>query len=285
MSDKSEEGIALIAVLWMLALLSLVAATLSLETRSSTSIARNTAENAAARAAADAGIQRAILDLQTRAPTNTRIFLTDGTLYAWQFANCRVHISIRDEASKIDLNTAPEALLAALFAAVGVNRGKAQSLAAAIADFRDADNMPRPQGAEGAEYRAAGLAWGPKNAPFQTVEELQQVLGMTPEIYERAAPDLTTYTANSVTATFPAAADKRLTRIVGQAGLNSASLASLPGLVFSIRAEAEDSSGAMFVREAVVQLIPNVIIPWILSWRQGAVTDSRSALGQNKDVN
>jgi general secretion pathway protein K len=223
--------------------------------------------------------------LETRAPTDARIFHTDGTVYAWQFANRRVHISIKDEASKIDLNTAPEALLAALFAAVGVNRGKAQSLAAAIADFRDADNMPRPQGAEEAEYRAAGLSWGPKNAPFQTVEELQQVLGVTPEVYDRAAPDLTTYIANSATATFPAAADTRLTRIVGQAGLNSASLANIPGLVFSIRAEAEDSGGAMFVREAVVRLIPNVMIPWFLSWRQGAVTDSHSALARIEDAN
>jgi len=35
-----------------------------------------------------------------------------------------------------------EALLVALFASVGVDRGKAQSLAEAIADFRDTDNLP-----------------------------------------------------------------------------------------------------------------------------------------------
>ena len=39
------------------------------------------------------------------------------------------------------------------------------------------------------------LAWhlGPKNAPFEAVEELEQVLGMTPNLYERVAPYLTTY--------------------------------------------------------------------------------------------
>jgi general secretion pathway protein K len=89
-----------------------------------------------------------------------------------QFANSRVHLSIQDEATKIDLNRAPEARLAALFGSVGVEPGEAQSLAAAIADFRDADDFVRPGGAEEAEYRAAGLAWGPKNAPFQAVEEL-----------------------------------------------------------------------------------------------------------------
>jgi general secretion pathway protein K len=265
MSDRREEGIALIAVLWMLTLLSIVAAALSLETHFSTRIARNTAENAAVRAAADAGIQRAILDLATStgAPTDgPGKFRADGTVYTWQFAHSTVHISVRDEGSKIDLNQAPEALLAALFASVGVDPGKAQSLADAIADYRDDDNLPRPRGAEEAEYRDAGLAWGPKNAPFQTVEELQQVLGMTPEIYGRVAPDLSVY---SITATLPATTDERLTGVLRQAGFTS--LANSPMIIFSIRAEAKSANGGVFVREAVVQSYPDQA--WILSWRQG----------------
>jgi general secretion pathway protein K len=105
MSGRSEEGIALIAVLWMLTLLSIIAAALSLETRSSLRIARNMAENAAARAAADAGIQRAVLDLVNTpgAPADARGFRTGGRAYAWRFANSTVHISVQDEASKIDL--------------------------------------------------------------------------------------------------------------------------------------------------------------------------------------
>jgi general secretion pathway protein K len=263
MSDRREEGIALIAVLWTLMLLSIIAAALSLETHSSTRIARNMAENAVARAAADAGIQRALLDLEasTGAPTAAGRFRTDGTVYGWQFANCMVHISVKDEAFKIDLNKAPEALLAALFASVGVDPGKAQSLADAIADFRDADNLTHPQGAEEAEYRDAGLAWGPKNAPFQTVEELQQVFGMTAEIYKRVASDLSVY---SVTATVPTAVDERFARILRQAGFNSASLATAPSIVFSIRAEAKSANGGVFVRQAIVQRGS-----WILSWQQG----------------
>jgi general secretion pathway protein K len=271
MRDRSEEGIALIAVLWMLTLLTIVAAALSLETRSSARIARNMSENAAARAAADAGIQRAILGLEssTGAPTDPTRFRADGTNYTWLFANRTVKISVRDEASKIDLNKAPQALLAALFASVGVDPGKAQSLADAMADYIDADNVPRPLGAEEADYRDAGFAWGPKNAPFQTVEELQQVLGMTPEIYERVAPDLSVY---SVTSTLPTTADQRLTGILRQAGFNSQSVGSAPGLVFSIRAEAKSSNGGTFVREAIVQPYRGRGIPWILAWRQGVLT-------------
>ena len=97
---------------------------------------------------------------------------------------------------------------------VGVDPAKAQSLADAIADFRDPDDLPRLHGAEEADYRDAGLAWGPTNAPFQTVEDLQQVLGMTADIYRRVAPDLSVY---SLTATLPATTDERLTKIVRDA--------------------------------------------------------------------
>jgi general secretion pathway protein K len=263
MRDRSEAGIALIAVLWTLTLLSLIAAALAFESRSSTRIARNLVENATARAAADAGIQRAILDLEasTGAPADARSFRTDGTVYVWRFGPSTVQISIRDEASKVDLNKAPGELLAALFTSVGVDPAKAQGLADAIADFRDADNLTRAHGAEEGEYREAGLVWGPKNAPFQTVEELQQVLGMTAEIYRRVAPDLSVY---SITATFPATADERLSRTLRQAGFSSLSLGASPRLVFSIRAEAKSANGGMFVREAIVQKGK-----WILSWQRG----------------
>jgi general secretion pathway protein K len=277
MRDRSEDGIALIAVLWMLTLLSIVAAALSLETQSNTRIARNMVENAAERAAADAGVQRAILDLVASpgAPKDTGKFRADGTVYTWRFANSTVHISVQDERGKIDLNETPEALLAALFGSVGVDPGKAQSLADAIADFRDADNLPRLNGAEEADYRAAGFAWGPKNAPFQTVEELQQVFGITPEIYARVAPYLTIYSMGVIN---PALVGERLTGSLRPAGFDSQILASSPGLAFSIRAETKGSNGAMFVREAVVQLDSQETVPvHILAWRQGVPTSARNA--------
>jgi general secretion pathway protein K len=100
---------------------------------------------AAARAAADAGVQRAILDLVT-IPDDKK-FRTDGTLYRWSFANSTVLLSVQDEASKVDLNRGSEAALVALFESAGVDRGKAQSLANAVADFRDPDNLVPPRGA------------------------------------------------------------------------------------------------------------------------------------------
>lgn len=275
MRREGERGVALIAVLWALALLSIIAASVSLEMRTSTRIAHNVSDQAAAREAAAAGVQRAILDLVTR--TGDGEFRADGTTYVWSFASSAVRISLQDERGKINLNEAPEPLLAALFASVGVDPGRAQSLADAVADFRDPDNFLRPHGAEAFEYQAAGLIWGPKNAPFQALDELQQVLGVTPNIYRLVAPYLTIYSAAGEIN--PAVASPHVTEILRQADLGSDYFVRSPGNAYSIRAEAKSSNGAMFVREAVVQLTPQETVPvQILAWRQGAPTNSREVL-------
>jgi general secretion pathway protein K len=268
MMDRSEQGIALIVVIWALVLLSIIAANISVDASTSTRIARNIDESAVAQAAADAGIQRAILDLETSTTTaGAAGFRSDGTVYAWRFSNSTVLISIKDEASKIDLNKAPEALFAALFESIGVDPDQAESLADAIADFRDADDLKHLKGAEKAEYRAAGLEWDPKNAPFQTIEELQQVLGMTAEIYDRVAPDLSVF---ALTSTLPATDDERLMRIISQAGFEPPPVATSPRAIFRIRAEAKTDNGGVFTRQAIVQLSAGEATaqsgPLILSW-------------------
>jgi general secretion pathway protein K len=262
MGRRSEEGIALIAVLWALTLLSLIAAALLVETRSSTRVARNMADNAAARAAADAGIQRAILGFNS--PDADKEFRVDGTVYNWRFNSITVHISIQDESAKVDLNQATEVLLATLIETVGVEPEKARALAEAIADFRDADNFSRPSGAEEREYRTAGLTWGPTNALFNSVEELQQVLGMTAEIYRRLAPDLTVYSVRDYSVTTEM--NGRLREILSRSSLD-APLSTSPGLAFSIRAVAQSTNGAAFIREAIVQPSSKRSTARILSWR------------------
>jgi general secretion pathway protein K len=260
MQDKSEAGIALIAVLWTLIVLSVVAATVSLETRTSVRIVRNLTDNAVARAAADAGIQRAILDFMT--PAAHKKFRANGTVYEWQFAGCNVRISLQSERDKVNLNAAPETLLVSLFGSVGIDPDKAKSLADAIVDFRDADSFRHPHGAEESDYRTAALVWSPKNTDFETVEELQQVLGVTAAIYELVAPRLTIYSTEA--AIYPTKAGERLTEILRSAGINRPLF--VPRIAYSIRAEAKSSNGGVFVREAVVQL-PKTSLPRILSWR------------------
>ncbi|MEE8272388.1 MAG: hypothetical protein V3R98_11745 [Alphaproteobacteria bacterium] len=171
-----QRGVALIAVLWTVALLSLMAMAFLAETRSHANLTRNLLENAKAEALADAGVYRAVAGLLDAD------FITgwraDGTVYTLAMGEGEVRITIADEGGKIDLNRAPDALLAGLFGALGVPEGEAAPLVDAIADFRDGDALRRAAGAEDADYAAAGRAWGAKDAPFESVAELQQVLGI-----------------------------------------------------------------------------------------------------------
>jgi Type II secretion system (T2SS), protein K len=116
-------------------------------------------------------------------------------------------------------------------------------------------------------HRTAGVTWGPKNAPFQTVEELQQVLGMTEPLYERVYPYFTIYALTA--AVDPTVAGEKLTGILRKAGFDPQYFVLSSGVAYSIRAEAKASSGAIFEREVVIQLTPEQGKPiQIMSWRE-----------------
>jgi type II secretory pathway component PulK len=58
-----------------------------------------------------------------------------------------------------------------------LNEKAARAMTSHILDWRDADEQRREDGAERAEYRAAGRAYTPRNGPFESVDEVKQVLG------------------------------------------------------------------------------------------------------------
>ncbi len=325
MQSPNQSGIALVIVLWVLALLAVVAVSFTTATRSQANLVRNLVENAKAEALADAGVYRATLGLleplsrqkkpvgsererllqrrpelkkvllpeagDTLGPETDHGWRVDGTVYAWRFAGGEVLISIQDEGGKIDLNAAPDELLQGLFVSVGVEEDEASALMDAIADFRDEDDLRRLNGAEDRDYAAAGLPWGAKDAPFEAIEELQQVLGMTPVLYEAVAPALTVHTGQKgidpksapreVLLALPGSAAEGVdaylaARAAAPEGAGPAFLgaegftARSRRRIYTIRAAARTESGAIFVREAVVRLTRGANQPFRFhAWKQG----------------
>ena len=194
---RTQRGAALLLVMWLILLLGgLVAgyaAAARIESIQGNGLARATAATEAARAGVEYAAAR-VFD-----PDPARRWAADGRGYRFGFDGAQVDIAVRDEAGKIDLNAANHELLLGLFVALGESRDTATRLAGAIMDWRDADGMTQPAGgAEDGDYAAAGLAWGAKDAPFETVAELEQVLGMRPALYASAAPHLTVYTGSAM---------------------------------------------------------------------------------------
>jgi len=190
--NRRQRGAALLLVMWLILLLSgLVAgyaAAARIESMQGNGLVRGTASSEAARAGVEYAASR-LLD-----PDPARRWASDGRSYRFAFDGAQVDVAVRDEAGKIDLNAAGHGLLLEFFVALGENRDAASRLAGAILDWRDEDSLTQAAGgAEDPNYQAAGLAWGAKDAPFETVAELEQVLGMRPTLYASAAPYLTVF--------------------------------------------------------------------------------------------
>jgi general secretion pathway protein K len=93
--------------------------------------------------------------------------------------NTAVEVTLEREGGRIDLNTAEPKYLVAAFVAMGKTENEARTAAARIRDWMDSNDVASPQGgAERDEYVASGSGYGPRNAPFETPEELRQVLGL-----------------------------------------------------------------------------------------------------------
>ena len=118
-------------------------------------------------------------------------WVPDGQPRVWGLGEQLLEIRIINEASLIDLNTADRDLLLALMMAVGVQEAEPDSLVDAILDWRDEDDLHLVNGAEDPDYAAAGLPYGAKDGPFDSLEELQQVIGFNKELYQLLAPALT----------------------------------------------------------------------------------------------
>lgn len=178
---------ALATVLWAVTALALIAATTQSATLSTTDSARQGRSAIVTVAALEACVHRTALALYRGS------IAADGSVFAWRFADRDFRTTARSEAGKVDLNTARPALIAGLLESIGVKSRAANLLAARIADFRDVDGFARPQGAEQELYSAQGKLDGPRNAPFRSVGDLKQVLGMPARLVERLRPHVTVF--------------------------------------------------------------------------------------------
>ena len=292
---RTSAGIALVMVLWLLALLSVIAGSLVYSSRTELGIAANLVGRARAEAFADAGVHKAIQQLAAAVASDPERWRGNGAVHLWQLGEAMLYITIIDEAGKVDLNQAPLPLLQALFTGYGVADQDAAALAAAVVDWRDPDDLVTPNGAETAEYAAAGRDYGPANGQFTTIEELSQVLGVSDELYRRLEPALTVYSQrpgiDSTVATrgvllgMPGATPEMVDAYLEQrqAALDT----GLPpppfppaqafsgrgnANTFSIQVIAVLRDNIRFFREAVVRLTGNVKEPVVfLAWRSRAV--------------
>ena len=190
-----QSGFALVLVLWVLSLLTIMAGSFALTMRRESTIVAGLKDNAGATAAAEAGI--AYAELMLLHPEQIKRWRADGNIYQVNFGDTQVRLRLLSEAGKIDINKANLALLQGLMIQAPVEESQQAKLIGAIIDWRDQDDLVSIDGAEKKQYEDAGLKYHPRNKPFQTLEELQMVLGIDEQVYNWLAPIATVYSGQA----------------------------------------------------------------------------------------
>jgi general secretion pathway protein K len=188
--EQSERGVALILVLWIGALLSLAALSLSLLTRTDALATLSVKEELENKFLAEAGIQRAIMELFYRQANreqqvvleNSEVFRCDGSTYTADTMDGHYRISITDESGRIDLNTLKNnnsIILKNLLMNQGLTDDASNIVVDSILDWKDKDNLHRLNGAEDEYYLSLPKPYKAKNREFDSLEELVLVRGIT----------------------------------------------------------------------------------------------------------
>ena len=277
-----QKGIALIAVLWVTAFLTIIASTVAYQSRSSLQMTQNRIASLKVKQAAEGAILVTIADMLNAPESVTTI--QRGRIDRVVVDDIAVEIRLFDEAGKIDLNTAPVPILQALLQEIGIDEEQSIRIADAIIDWRDADNNPRANGAEDQQYYAAGLSYGSKNETFSRKEELGLVYGVTSQVYAALSPYVTIHTQDfgvnlAVAAPVVQRAINNASELEDESSISEEDdfladadeFSSLSGgYIYTVEARAKNRNGVYKQYSAVIRLDRgNTYEPFtILQWKQ-----------------
>lgn len=168
----NQRGVALVAVLWIVAALSILVTGMVQAQRDEVRLVSSARQTVQGAATGSAAVQLVLQEMAARGQPVNRL-----TRVQVAFAGLTIPVEIIPLNGLIDINRAPQGLLAALFTvAGGLDGGRADALARAVVAAR----APGP-----ATQR------GPR---FEAVEELLQVPGVDYSLYARLSPLITTDT-------------------------------------------------------------------------------------------
>lgn len=179
-SRSRERGIALLLVIWALALLSAIAMAVTSDGRSVRRIAHNLERAAQDRALAEGGIRWGIAQLLDGRPQ--RQLPLDGRAQIIEIGTVKVAVAIKAETGKFDLNTSPTVVLENLLLQVGAAAVEARRVATAVDTYRKV-NRTEP---------------GKSRQPaFLETLDLRRVTSLDEELYRQILPFITVYSGTA----------------------------------------------------------------------------------------
>jgi general secretion pathway protein K len=189
---KDDRGVILIALLWILVALSVIALSFSRESFVEVAVARNARDMGDAYYVARAGIAATVYRLMEKRYTTPPVqgvelpgppdALELGELQG-EFGGGSFKVEIQDESGKISLNIVGEEYLRSLVESVGIGKPDSDVIVDSLMDWRDVDTAHRINGAEDAYYQALARPYKAKNGRIESVEELLLVRGVTRDYF------------------------------------------------------------------------------------------------------
>jgi len=281
----NEGNVAILYVLWTVGLSALIAISFLSNSNVSYTLSRSAYYAAQRQAAAEAAAAFAVLGLLD--PRRDRRWRVDGIPQDLAFGGYGIRISVQDELGRIDINQADQPTIIGLLGSVGLTPADASSLADKMLDWRDASPARRLNGAKDSDYRAAGYPYGPRNGPFQSLDELQLVMGFTEELFRRIEPAITVYSGRQfidpqfapreVLLALPTMSAATVDNLLlsrrhqeNQGGVLDPSI-QLDGRAFTVRFKMSDADRS-YRYEIAVRLTGQQQQPfWLLSWKSRQV--------------
>jgi general secretion pathway protein K len=184
--DRARQGVVIIAVLWICALLMWFALQISSATRLQGAADLNHLRRIQALYAAIGGSYEALARLGQSASLlgalgrdSESTWQPDGLPHVVEYQSGVATVVVEEEETRVNVNQANHTQLRNAIEAGGVEGDAADVLADSILDFIDADDLPRLKGAEKDHYEQQGLRHGPFNGQILSLDQLLLVPGIT----------------------------------------------------------------------------------------------------------
>ena len=220
---SGSRGSILILALWVLSVLGIFSLSISYGVRQKISLIERLDRRYQLYRLAELGVYRALAELKKEDKTEnfdslSESWSTDDPLFRSVSPNedgafsivfspptagggVKMRYGMQDEESKINLNTASPQIISKLFEEVAhLDEEEANKIAYRIVDWRDPDNFyANPSyGAEDDDYEDLKPPYECKDHPFEVLNELLLVKGMTREVFEQVKGYVTIYGSGAV---------------------------------------------------------------------------------------
>jgi len=182
-----EDGVAIIAVLWISMLIMWFGLQIGADTRLLGEEQVHMLRRSQALYLAIGGGYEALARMGTPLPLSREEppdfnWQPDGQPRLVKYETGQALVIIEPESEKVNVNKADPRLLGEVLVKAGVEEDAAGGMADLIADFIDTDDIPRLRGAEKDRYKKLGLGYAPFDGPLMALDQLLLVPGITDQL-------------------------------------------------------------------------------------------------------